>query len=107
MTDKAVKLSIRSLFIWVVMSIATFSLAALSGLAVYTQIKTYRHELESNAIMLTKLVARSSSTYLYDETPERIEAALNNLVAAEQVLNAHVYKAQNDTLQPEIFCFVQ
>ncbi|MCZ8531355.1 ATP-binding protein [Alteromonas sp. PRIM-21] len=103
MTDKAVKLSIKSLFLWVVMSIITFSIAVLSGLAVYTQIKTYRHELESNAMMLAKLVARSSSTYLYDETPERIEVALSNLTAAEHVLNAHVYKAQNGTSQPEIF----
>ena len=103
MTDKAVKLSIKSLFLWVVMSIATFSLAVLSSLAVYTQIKTYRHELESNALMLAKLVARSAATYLYDETPERIEAALSNLTAAEHVLNAHVYKAQNKSLAPQIF----
>ena len=103
MTDKAVKLSIKSLFLWVVMSITTFSLAVLSSLAVYTQIKTYRHELESNALMLAKLVARSAATYLYDETPERIEAALSNLTAAEHVLNAHVYKAQNKSLAPQIF----
>ena len=72
MTDKVVKLTIKSLFIWVVMSITTFSLAVLSSLAVYTQIKTYRHELESNALMLAKLVASSSAMYLYDETPERL-----------------------------------
>lgn len=103
MTDKAVKLSIKSLFLWVVMSIATFSLAVLTTLTVYTQIKTYRHELESNALILAKLVARSSSTYLYDETPERIEFALNNLTAAEHVLNAHVYKAKSGAAEPEIF----
>ncbi len=101
MTDKVVKLTIKSLFIWVVMSITTFSLAVLSSLAVYTQIKTYRHELESNALMLAKLVA--SSMYLYDETPERIELALSNLAAADHVLNAHVYKAQSGNLEPQIF----
>ncbi|WP_159581648.1 sensor histidine kinase [Alteromonas sp. KUL106] len=103
MTDNAVKLSIRNLFLWVVMSITTFSLAVLSTLAVYTQIDTYRHELESNAIMLAKLVARSSATYLYDETPERIEVALSNLSAAEFVLNAHVYKQLNTAAEPQIF----
>ncbi len=103
MTDKVVKLTIKSLFIWVVMSITTFSLAVLSSLAVYTQIKTYRHELESNALMLAKLVARSSAAYLYDETPERIETALSNLAAADHVLNAHVYKAQSGNLEPQIF----
>ncbi|MBJ2130522.1 HAMP domain-containing histidine kinase [Alteromonas sp. IB21] len=103
MTDNAVKLSIRSLFLWVVMSITTFSLAILSTLAVYTQIETYRNELESNAIMLAKLVAKSASTYLYDETPERIESALSNLSAAELVLNAHVYKLQSKSAEPQIF----
>ncbi|MEC8373222.1 MAG: HAMP domain-containing histidine kinase, partial [Pseudomonadota bacterium] len=68
MTDKAVKFSIRSLFLWVVMSITAFSLAVLSGLSIYTQVKTYRHELESNAIVLIKLVANSAANYLYDET---------------------------------------
>jgi len=103
MTGKAVKFSIRSLFLWVVMSIAAFSLTVLSGLSIYTQIKTYRHELESNAIMLAKLVARSSATYLYDETPERIELALKNLSATEHVLNAHVYRVDNSGAAPEIF----
>jgi len=103
MTDKAAKLSIRSLFLWVVMSITTFSLAVLSSLAVYNQIKTYRHELESNAVMLTKLVAKSAAQYLYDETPERIEMALSNLSAADLVLNAHVYKTLGETNEPQIF----
>lgn len=103
MTDKVVKFSIRSLFLWVVMSITAFSLAVLSGLSIYTQIKTYRHELESNAIVLAKLVARSSATYLYDDTSERIEAALRNLSAADYVLNAHVYTIQNPDSPPEIF----
>lgn len=103
MTDKVVKFSIRSLFLWVVMSITAFSLAVLSGLSIYTQIKTYRHELESNAIVLAKLVARSSATYLYDDTPERIEDALKNLSAADYVLNAHVYIIQDTESPPEIF----
>ena len=103
MTGKAVKFSIRSLFLWVVMSIAAFSLTVLSGLSIYTQIKTYRYELESNAIMLAKLVARSSASYLYDETPERIELALKNLSATEHVLNAHVYRVDNSGAAPEIF----
>jgi Signal transduction histidine kinase regulating C4-dicarboxylate transport system len=49
------------------------------------------------------LLPRGAATYLYDETPERIEAALSNLNAAEHVLNAHVYKAQNKSLAPQIF----
>ena len=103
MTDKAVKFSIRSLFLWVVMSITAFSLAVLSGLAIYTQIDTYRTELETNALMLAKLVAKSSATYLYDATPERIENALQNLSAANHVLNAHVYKLKEVSNTPEIF----
>ena len=103
MTDKAVKFSIRSLFLWVVMSITAFSLAVLSGLSIYTQIKTYRHELESNAIVLIKLVANSAANYLYDDTPEGIEKALANLGAADHVLNAHVYKLQSNADEPEIF----
>ncbi len=103
MTDKAVKFSIRSLFLWVVMSITAFSLAVLSGLAIYTQIDTYRTELETNALMLAKLVAKSSAAYLYDSTPERIENALQNLSAANHVLNAHVYKLKEVSNTPEIF----
>ncbi|BFT32324.1 hypothetical protein D210916BOD24_35000 [Alteromonas sp. D210916BOD_24] len=103
MADKAVKFSIRSLFLWVVMSITAFSLAVLSGLAIYTHIDTYRTELENNAVTLAKLVAKSSATYLYDATPERIEGALKNLSAANHALNAHVYKLKEAANTPEIF----
>ncbi len=103
MTDKAVKFSIRSLFLWVVMSITAISLAVLSSLAIYTQINTYRTGLESNALMLAKLVGRSSALYLYESTPEKIEAALKNLSAADHVLNAHVYKVETTSDIPEIF----
>ena len=103
MTDKAAKLSIRSLFLWVVMSITCLSLLVLSGLAIHMQIKTYRHELESNAIMLAKLIASSSAPYLYDDTEERLEIALGNLAAANQVLNAHVYKVDRSTSTPDYF----
>lgn len=70
MTDKASKLSIRSVFLWTVMSIVTVSLAVLSCLSLYLQISNYRSELNNKAIVLSDLVARTSALYIFNNKDE-------------------------------------
>ncbi len=96
MTDSAVRLSIRSLFLWVVMAIATITLVIASSLSIYTQIKTYREELESNVQMLAKLIASNADSYLTSPDQSSAAARLSSLSAAEMVLNVHIYR----TLDP-------
>jgi signal transduction histidine kinase len=92
MTDRAPKLSIKSLFLWAVMTITTFVLVVSSGLSVYTQIKTYRHEIESTVITLSNLIGRSASMPLIKDDPAFIEDRLKALTSATQVLNVHIYQ---------------
>ena len=92
MTDRAANLSIKSLFLWAVMSISTVSLIITSGLSVYTQIETYRHELESNILTLSTLIARNASHSLQNDDPGFLENRLRYMSSVPQVLNIHIYQ---------------
>ncbi|MEW9797895.1 sensor histidine kinase [Alteromonas sp. CYL-A6] len=102
MTDTTVRLSIRSLFLWVVMAIATITLVISSSLSIYTQIETYRKELEDNVVMLTKLVANNSDTLLLGGEIEDAEARLQSLDVADMVLNVHLYRTLSPSLTPPL-----
>ena len=87
MTDRVVKLSIRSLFLWAVMSIATVSLVISAGLSMYTQVKSYRQEIELSIVTLAKLIGQSSANSLIENNAIYLEEQLNNLAFADQILN--------------------
>ncbi|MDO6566713.1 ATP-binding protein [Alteromonas sp. 1_MG-2023] len=96
MAERAIKLSIQSLFLWVVMSIATIALVSTSSLSIYSQITTSRHEINSNANLLTRMIASVVSEPLKDSPPSFVEDRLQDLASAEQVLNVHIYKSLPD-----------
>lgn len=102
MTDTIVRLSIRSLFLWVVMAIATITLVISSSLSIYTQIKTYRQELEDNVLMLAKLVASNADRYLATGQAESSEARLESLIVADMVLNVHIYRSVDANQRPPL-----
>ncbi|NDV90343.1 HAMP domain-containing histidine kinase [Alteromonas sp. 345S023] len=92
MAEQAHKLSIRSLFLWAVMSIATLSLVISSGLSIYNQVKIYREDLETNTITLAKLIGQTSAAYLLANQPDYLDRQLDNLSHAPRILNVHIYK---------------
>ena len=96
MADRALKLSIRSLFLWVVMSIATISLVSTSGLSIYTQINAYRHELDSHANLLSTMTVNIVASPLKNSSQALVEESLQFLDAADKVLNVHIYKSLPD-----------
>ncbi len=96
MADRAIKLSIRSLFLWVVMSIATISLVSTSGLSIYTQINAYRHELDSHANLLSTMTVNIVASPLKNSSQALVEESLQFLDAADKVLNVHIYKSLPD-----------
>jgi len=107
MTDRAAKLSIRSLFLWVVITITATSLVITSSLSVYTQIKTYRHTLESNATTLATLIGRSASYSLSEDNPNYLEDRMRYIASVTEVLNVHIYQtvsvAEESDTSLEIF----
>ena len=96
MADRAIKLSIRSLFLWVVMSIATISLVSTSGLSIYTQINAYRHELDSHANLLATMTVNIVASPLKNSSQALVEESLQFLDAADKVLNVHIYRSLPD-----------
>ncbi|WP_218395756.1 HAMP domain-containing sensor histidine kinase [Alteromonas lipotrueae] len=96
MTDRAIKLSIRSLFLWVVMTIAAISLVSTSGLSIYTQINAYRHELDNRANLLSKMTANVVANPLKNSSQALVEESLQFLDSADKVLNVHIYKSLPD-----------
>lgn len=92
MTERVVKLSIRSLFLWAVMSIATMSLVISAGLSMYSQVKSYRQEIELSIVTLAKLIGQSSANSLIENNAIYLEQQLSNLAFADQILNVHIYE---------------
>lgn len=93
MSQKPVPLSIKTLFLSVVMAITTVTLLVSSGLSIYTQIKTYRYELETNVTTLTRIVANNSDSLLREGNMRNAEARLKSLEVAENILTIHIYRS--------------
>ncbi len=91
MTKFNVKFSIRSLFLWVVMLIITFTLVFSSSLSMYSQIKNYRQELANQVIMLAEIISHNASYYLKTMKAEQANARLKTLEAADMIQNVVVY----------------
>ena len=102
MTDTIVRLSIKSLFLWVVMAIATITLVISSSLSIYSQIKTYRQELEDNVSMLAELIASNADSYLTSGQVEDAEMRLKSLAVADIILNVHIYRSIDAKSRPPL-----
>ncbi|GGW83987.1 hypothetical protein GCM10007391_17050 [Alteromonas halophila] len=85
-----------------VMAIATITLVISSSLSIYTQIKTYREELEENVVMLARLVASNADTHLTSGDSDNSEARLTSLDVADMVLNVHIYRTIDVNARPPL-----
>ncbi|MCW8109822.1 ATP-binding protein [Alteromonas ponticola] len=105
MTESNVKFSIRSLFLWVVMLIITFTLVFSSSLSMYSQIKNYRQELANQVITLAELISHNAGYYLKTMKPEEASARLKTLEAADILQNVVIYQGtpSPDGSQPSRF----
>lgn len=96
MTEKTVRLSIKSLFLWVVMSIAMASLGVSAILSIYSQINIYEEELESNVLMLGSLIGANAIPFIVTDNPSNLETRMRSLSITKQVLNVHIYRINPD-----------
>lgn len=91
-----VRLSIRSLFLWVVMAIATITLVISSGLSIYTQISTYEKETVTHVETLAELIASNASNYIIEDDVALTQERLSSLSAVPIVLNVNIYKTTDE-----------
>ena len=91
-----VRLSIRSLFLWVVMAIATITLVISSGLSIYTQISTYEKEIVTHVETLAELIASNASNYIVENDVKATQRRLSSLSTVPMVLNVNIYRTTNE-----------
>lgn len=96
MTSPMVRLSIRSLFLWVVMAIATITLVISSGLSIYTQISTYEKEIVTHVETLAELIASNASNYIVENDVKATQRRLSSLSTVPMVLNVNIYRTTNE-----------
>lgn len=92
MTSAAVRLSIRSLFLWVVMAIATLTLVIASSLSIYSQIETYRGEISNKIDTWARYLGNVNAEYIYLNENTRSADLLAHLNVSEMVSNVHLYR---------------
>ena len=96
MTSQMVRLSIRSLFLWVVMAIATITLVISSGLSIYTQISTYEKETVTHVETLAELIASNSGNYIRENDVTATQRRLSSLSSVPILLNVNIYRTTDD-----------
>lgn len=96
MTSPMVRLSIRSLFLWVVMAIATITLVISSGLSIYTQISTYEKEIVTHVETLAELIASNASNYIVENDVKATQRRLSSLSTVPMILNVNIYRTTDE-----------
>mgnify|MGYP000359625139 CR=1 FL=1 len=96
MSQPTVQLSIRSLFLWVVMAIATLSLIVSAGLTSYNQIKHYRETLRNDVVIFADLLGAIYGDMiisgLSDHEEEQLDGHLSKLAASPDLINLRIYE---------------
>ncbi|MBT79446.1 MAG: HAMP domain-containing histidine kinase [Alteromonadaceae bacterium] len=96
MSQHAVQLSIRSLFLWMVMAIATASLLVSAGLSGYNQVNHYREAQREDVTIFIDLLAALFKDDLLKVQSDRdkrlLGNKLKNLAVSPDLLNVHIYQ---------------
>ncbi|MBU2978507.1 HAMP domain-containing sensor histidine kinase [Alteromonas sp. C1M14] len=96
MTTSAVQLSIKSLLLWVIMSIAALASILPACYSTYTQLNHYtamqKQEVEMLVNMVAAFISEDLSEPYSDSNKHLVNRKLKSLRAAPQVLNVHIYK---------------
>ena len=89
-------LSIKSLIIWVVVSITSAALIIASGVNLYIKIDNYHQSIKNDVIVFSDLVSRSSIKYIKENDVHTEENNLKALGASQIIENVHIYKVLED-----------
>ncbi|WP_343847455.1 sensor histidine kinase [Bowmanella denitrificans] len=85
-------LSIKSLFIWVVMSITAAALLLASSISLYVQISNYKEEMINEVETFAELISTNAASGIVFNDNVTEEQNLQALSAAAFINNVHIYK---------------
>lgn len=91
MSDISTRLSIRSLFLWVIMAIVTIILVLASGLSVYLQISSSKNALFSSVTSVTRLVSNLAASDISAGNPTHTEKIFASFAQSDNILHAHAF----------------
>ena len=91
MTATSARLSIRSLFLWVIMAIATITLVLATSLSLYLQISSYREDLEESVVMLANIISENAAQDIASGDEKATMRHLNSAAQSEIVTHVHAY----------------
>ncbi len=92
MSRKTRFLSIKSLFVWVVMAITTLALVLATSISLITQISSYKKELIDEVNIYAELISRNATSSIQFDDNLTEEENLKGLSVAEFIENVHIYK---------------
>ncbi|WP_137165611.1 sensor histidine kinase [Salinimonas lutimaris] len=91
MSDISTRLSIRSLFLWVIMAIVTIILVLATGLSVYMQISSSKNALFGSVTSVTRLVSNLAASDISAGNSSQAENILASFAQADNILHAHAF----------------
>ncbi|MCC2617661.1 HAMP domain-containing protein [Aestuariibacter halophilus] len=84
-------LSIKSLFVWVVMAITTLALVLASIISLFSQISSYKAELIDEVNIFAELISRNATSSIAFDDNITEEENLKGLSVAPFIQNVHIY----------------
>jgi signal transduction histidine kinase len=91
-------LSIKSLFVWVVMAITTLTLVLASSISLVSQISNYKKEMNEDVNIYAELISRNAASSVAFNDNFTEEENLKGLAVAGFIENVHIYKLENEQL---------
>jgi len=96
MTEKTRFFSIKRLFIWVVMGVASLALLVTSSIFIYSQVAVYEKKIHENAMILAEMLSTNATDVILKNDKVTEADNLQVLEATTIVTNAHVYKVMEN-----------
>lgn len=91
-------LSIKSLFVWVVMAITTLTLVLASSISLISQISNFKKEMNEEISVYAELISRNAASSVAFNDNETEEENLKGLAVAGFIENVHIYKLEKEQL---------
>ncbi len=95
-------LSIKTLFVWVVMAITTLALVLTSGVSLINQISNYEDELVNQVEIYSQLISENAATSIAFDDSITEENNLKAYEVASFIQNIHIYRI-NPGSDPQFF----
>lgn len=95
-------LSIKTLFVWVVMAITTLAVVLSSSISLIKQITNYQNELIQQVEIYSELIGRRAASNIISDDSFSEEQNLKALIVAPFINSVHIYR-KNTGPQPSFF----